>query len=432
MPRNVFKPATDQTGTLGTSARRWSAGYFIDLFFGTGNTNLSTALSAKAPLNSPALTGSPTAPTPADGSNDTSIATTAFVASRVTALVNSSPSALDTLRELAAALGDDPSFTTTVTNSLATKVPTSRVISTSGLAGGGGALSADRTIDVPVASQAEAEAGSSNTKAMTPLRTAQAIAALSGGGGGGGAISTPNVVWVMSDGDDDTGDGSLASPFATAQKAYDTVKSYGDAYCIMFGVGSFGGVVCGGYGWRTGLSIRGMGANVSKVGAITSSYLVDLHSDNSVEVASVAISEAYPLTLHSVTLNGSATATGSNGGEGAPGTPGDSETPGGAGGNGSDGQAGPAVKAYDCIIGGELGSHGGAGGAGGAGGSDGGAGAGSDGTPGNPGSEGEVTAVRCRISSISGGSGLLACCAYDSLVGSLTDAGGNATGVVFN
>ncbi|MFN3347429.1 hypothetical protein [Pseudorhodoplanes sp.] len=93
-------------------------------------------------------------------------------------LVNSAPTALDTLQELAAALGNDANFASTVTNALAGKVPTTRTISASGLATGGGSLSDDRTFSVPAASQAEAEAGTDNTKAMTPLRVAQAVSAL--------------------------------------------------------------------------------------------------------------------------------------------------------------------------------------------------------------------------------------------------------------
>ncbi|HGW3103622.1 TPA: phage tail protein, partial [Citrobacter freundii] len=58
-----------------------------------------------APLASPALTGSPTAPTAAPTVNNTQIATTAFVKAAIAALVASSPAALDTLNELAAALG---------------------------------------------------------------------------------------------------------------------------------------------------------------------------------------------------------------------------------------------------------------------------------------------------------------------------------------
>jgi hypothetical protein len=56
-------------------------------------------------------------------------------------------------------------------------VPGGRTITAAGLATGGGDLTENRTITVPVASQAEAEAGSINDKAMTPLRTAQAVAA---------------------------------------------------------------------------------------------------------------------------------------------------------------------------------------------------------------------------------------------------------------
>ena len=77
----------------------------------------------KAPLASPALTGVPTAPTAAQGTNNTQIATTAYVRAAISALVGSSPEALDTLNELAAALGDDPNFATTMNNALAGKQP---------------------------------------------------------------------------------------------------------------------------------------------------------------------------------------------------------------------------------------------------------------------------------------------------------------------
>lgn len=84
---------------------------------------LNTALALKAPLASPGLTGTPTAPTAAQSTNNTQIATTAFVKSAIAALVASSPAALDTLNELAAALGNDPNFATTMTNALAGKQP---------------------------------------------------------------------------------------------------------------------------------------------------------------------------------------------------------------------------------------------------------------------------------------------------------------------
>ncbi|MCW3335238.1 phage tail protein [Escherichia coli] len=87
------------------------------------STTINNALALKAPLSSPALTGTPTAPTAAQSVNNTQIATTAFVKSAIAAMVGSAPAALDTLNELAAALGNDPNFSTTVLNALADKQP---------------------------------------------------------------------------------------------------------------------------------------------------------------------------------------------------------------------------------------------------------------------------------------------------------------------
>jgi hypothetical protein len=83
----------------------------------------ATAASTYAPLASPALTGVPTAPTAAANTNTTQVATTAYVQTEIADLIAAAPGALDTLDELAAALGDDAAFSTTVTNSIATKLP---------------------------------------------------------------------------------------------------------------------------------------------------------------------------------------------------------------------------------------------------------------------------------------------------------------------
>ncbi|HBB2768691.1 TPA: phage tail protein [Escherichia coli] len=87
------------------------------------STTINNALALKAPLSSPALTGTPTAPTAAQSINNTQIATTAFVKSAIAGMVGSAPAALDTLNELAAALGNDPNFATTMLNALAGKQP---------------------------------------------------------------------------------------------------------------------------------------------------------------------------------------------------------------------------------------------------------------------------------------------------------------------
>ncbi|MGG7447844.1 phage tail protein [Kosakonia oryzendophytica] len=75
-----------------------------------------------APKESPTFTGTPKAPTAAAGNSTTQIASTAFVQAAIAALVGSSSAALDTLNELAKALGNDPNFATTVTNALAGKM----------------------------------------------------------------------------------------------------------------------------------------------------------------------------------------------------------------------------------------------------------------------------------------------------------------------
>lgn len=102
-------------------------------------TGLVAALALLAPLNSPTLTGTPTVPTASGGTNTTQAASTAFVQAAITSLIDSSPGALNTLNELAAALGDDANFASTVTTALAGKVPTSRTIN-------GHALSANVTL----------------------------------------------------------------------------------------------------------------------------------------------------------------------------------------------------------------------------------------------------------------------------------------------
>ena len=80
------------------------------------------SLSSYATISSPTFTGTPLAPTATAGTNTTQIATTAFVSTAVTNLVNAAPSTLDTLNELATALGNDANFSTTITTSISGKV----------------------------------------------------------------------------------------------------------------------------------------------------------------------------------------------------------------------------------------------------------------------------------------------------------------------
>ncbi|EBY1392303.1 phage tail protein [Salmonella enterica subsp. enterica serovar Plymouth] len=87
------------------------------------STTISNELALKAPLDSPSLTGTPSAPTAPEDTNNTQIATTAFVRRAISALVGSAPETLDTINEIATALGNDPNFATTMLNALGGKQP---------------------------------------------------------------------------------------------------------------------------------------------------------------------------------------------------------------------------------------------------------------------------------------------------------------------
>jgi hypothetical protein len=103
------------------------------------NSSVSGVVSGiYAPLSSPALIGTPTAPTAASGTNTTQIASTSFVRTEISNLVSSAPTTLDTLNELAAALGNDASFSTTVTTNLAGKANLSGATFTGSISGPSG------------------------------------------------------------------------------------------------------------------------------------------------------------------------------------------------------------------------------------------------------------------------------------------------------
>jgi len=84
---------------------------------GSSNVTLTTTLN---------LTGTPTAPTATAGTNTTQIATTAFVTTAVdtaiTNLLDDAPGVLDTLNELAAAIGDDANFIGTINDNIGSKL----------------------------------------------------------------------------------------------------------------------------------------------------------------------------------------------------------------------------------------------------------------------------------------------------------------------
>jgi len=143
-----------------------------------------------APKDSPTLTGTPKTPTAPAGTNTTQIASTAFVKAALAALVGSSPAALDTLNELAAALGNDPNFAEKISNSLAGKMDKAKngsdipsvaaFIQNLGLISNG---SVGRLVDVKVIK-------TSGTYIPTPGTKKIIVECVGGGGGGGGSTAT--------------------------------------------------------------------------------------------------------------------------------------------------------------------------------------------------------------------------------------------------
>jgi len=114
------------TDTIGSYVQSLVAGTGVTLTNNTGEGATPTVAvdtATIAPIASPTFTGVPAAPTATASTNTTQLATTAFVRTEVAALVAAAPASLDTLNELALALGSDAAFSTTVTNSLALKAP---------------------------------------------------------------------------------------------------------------------------------------------------------------------------------------------------------------------------------------------------------------------------------------------------------------------
>jgi len=130
----------------GGNSGNWNTAYGWGNHASAGYLTSHQSLAAYAPLASPTFTGTPAAPTATPGTNTTQIATTAYVDSAVSDIVDSAPGTLNTLNELAAALGDDENFSTTVTNSIATKLPLAGGTMTGTLNMGANAITSTGTI----------------------------------------------------------------------------------------------------------------------------------------------------------------------------------------------------------------------------------------------------------------------------------------------
>ena len=171
-------------------------------FFNT----LNAVLALKAPLHDPALTGIATVPTPPLSVSNKQIANTEFVQAAVAALVGSSPEALDTLAELAEALGNDPNFATTMLNKLAGKQPLDNTLtnlSGKDVAGLIQYLGLVETVNRAAGSLQKEQNGADVPQPDWFVRNIGAARAFSGTvsiGGGGDWTTADFIVWLESQG----------------------------------------------------------------------------------------------------------------------------------------------------------------------------------------------------------------------------------------
>ncbi|EEH9366167.1 hypothetical protein FWN18_20525 [Salmonella enterica] len=170
------------------------------------STTISNELALKAPLDSPSLTGAPSAPTAPEDTNNTQIATTAFVRRAISALVGSAPETLDTINEIATALGNDPNFATTMLNALGGKQPLDNTLTNlSGKDADGllAYLGLGETINRAADSLQKSQNGGDIPDKDLFVRNIGAARAFNGGIhiGGGGEWWTPDLInWLESQG----------------------------------------------------------------------------------------------------------------------------------------------------------------------------------------------------------------------------------------
>ncbi len=316
--------------------------------------NIKATLGALfAPLASPALTGTPTAPTAAAATNTTQIATTAFVRTEVANLVASAPGVLDTLDELAAALGDDANFAATVTSALAGKAASSHAHAIADTTGLQAALDAKAAT-----SQKLDDFGTpdDNTDLDATIGRHGLLPKLGGGttnflradgtwaapAGGGGALDFPKTLFVSASlGNDGTAEiGNPALPYATAQAAFDDWLALASAGCMHIMDGNAGGIILGADMTYT-LHITGNGPAFCFLGGLLSSGAEgetgaeDQNGGNGTPGWSALFSSDLSVNFGSI--------SGLGGGGGSGGTPMNTNTNGGAGG------AAPTMRLFNIL-----------------------------------------------------------------------------------
>lgn len=214
-------------------------------------------------------------------------------------------------------------------------------------------------------------------------------------------ITSPRILNVSSDGNDTTGDGTIAKPYLTAQKAFDVAFAANPYYYLVkLGSGSYT-IAC--TSWPMRVTVSGAGSVMTSLDITLTNGALELYADKSINISITASSSATGGDGPGINIKNAVGTNvisyGSVGQAGEQGTPGTPETPGGDGTNGSVGGAGGDIRLVDCDFL-NVYSIGGAGGAGGAGGEDGGAGSGNPGDAGNNGSRGNFYSDGSRVGSL--------------------------------
>lgn len=243
-------------------------------FFNT----LNAVLALKAPLHDPALTGIATVPTPPLSVSNKQIANTEFVQAAVAALVGSSPEALDTLAELAEALGNDPNFATTMLNKLAGKQPldsTLTNLSGKDVAGLLQYLGLVETINRAAGAVQKDQNGADVPQPDWFVRNIGAARAFSGAvniGGNGNWTTAEFIVWLENQ-------GAFNHPYWMCKGSW----SYGNNRYITdtgCGIIQLAGAVVEVLGVRGAMTIRVTTATASTGGVTSAQFTYTNHGDD--------------------------------------------------------------------------------------------------------------------------------------------------------
>ncbi|MEE1889504.1 phage tail protein [Pseudomonas sp. 137P] len=144
---------------------------------------LDSAVASRAPLDSPTFMGTVSGPTPSAGANNKLFATTEFVQLVVAALIDSAPAALNTLKKLAAALGNDPNFAATMSTALASKANKATTLAGYGITDAYTPSTATEAVAglIKLATLANMNAGDSDGVAVTPYKLLKGLSLIKAG-----------------------------------------------------------------------------------------------------------------------------------------------------------------------------------------------------------------------------------------------------------